>query len=217
MEDGSEGRRRRRLPTRGSRRPPFNSTSSAVEAGTDSLIGALPQPSSAHDGEAFVDWQNDVTVKDLLLATREGFRSIEHVKRYTTTGMATDQGKTSNLNALGVVAESPRARPVRRGRADHLPHALYAGDLRRPGGTVARRSVRAGADHRRSTTGRSDQGAVFEDVGAWKRARYFPTGAEDMARRRRPGMRRRCERPAGSSTPRRWARSSWSVPMRRSS
>ncbi len=47
-----------------------------------------------------------MTTKDLALATREGFRSIEHVKRYTTTGMATDQGKTSNLNALGIVAHA---------------------------------------------------------------------------------------------------------------
>ena len=51
---------------------------------------------------AVVDWQNDVTVKDLTLALREGFTSIEHIKRYTTTGMATDQGKT---------VESARARP----------------------------------------------------------------------------------------------------------
>ena len=54
--------------------------------------------------KAFVDFQNDVTARDLALASREGFRSIEHVKRYTTAGMATDQGKTSNLNALGIVA-----------------------------------------------------------------------------------------------------------------
>src|SRR5204863_530722 len=67
------------------------------------FAGALPQPAAAR-ARAFVDWQNDVTTRDLALATREGFRSIEHVKRYTTTGMATDQGKTSNLNALGVVA-----------------------------------------------------------------------------------------------------------------
>ena len=46
-----------------------------------------------------------MTVKDIELAVREGFESIEHVKRYTTTGMATDQGKTSNMNALGLVAE----------------------------------------------------------------------------------------------------------------
>ena len=52
----------------------------------------------------FVDYQHDVTVKDLKLAAREGFRAIEHVKRYTTTGMATDQGKTSNLNAMAIVA-----------------------------------------------------------------------------------------------------------------
>src|SRR6188474_532096 len=55
-------------------------------------------------GKAFVDFQNDVTANDLALAAQEGFRSIEHVKRYTTVGMATDQGKTSNLNALGLVA-----------------------------------------------------------------------------------------------------------------
>ena len=57
-------------------------------------------------GRAFVDFQNDVTAKDIGLAVREGFRSIEHVKRYTTTGMATDQGKTSNMTALGIVAEA---------------------------------------------------------------------------------------------------------------
>ena len=55
-------------------------------------------------GKAFVDFQNDVTAKDLRIAAQEGFRSIEHVKRYTTTGMATDQGKTSNMNALAIVA-----------------------------------------------------------------------------------------------------------------
>ncbi len=68
-----------------------------------------PAPSPAHS-KAFVDFQNDVTVKDLIQAAQEGFRSIEHVKRYTTTGMATDQGKTSNLNALALVASTLRAR-----------------------------------------------------------------------------------------------------------
>ena len=53
----------------------------------------------------FVDLQNDVTAKDIKLALKEGFQSIEHVKRYTTTGMATDQGKTSNVNALGIISE----------------------------------------------------------------------------------------------------------------
>ena len=69
---------------------------------------SLPAPAVAQprisSGKAFVDFQNDVTAKDLVIATQEGFRSIEHVKRYTTTGMATDQGKTSNMNALAMVA-----------------------------------------------------------------------------------------------------------------
>src|SRR5690606_22848306 len=54
----------------------------------------------------FVDQQNDVTAADLHLALREGYRSIEHVKRYTTTGMATDQGKMGNVNAIGIVADA---------------------------------------------------------------------------------------------------------------
>ena len=56
-------------------------------------------------GKAFVDFQNDVTASDIKLAVREGYHSVEHVKRYTTTGMATDQGKTSNINALAILAE----------------------------------------------------------------------------------------------------------------
>ena len=54
--------------------------------------------------KAFVDFQNDVCVKDVELAVQEGMRSIEHIKRYTTTGMATDQGKLSNMNALAIAA-----------------------------------------------------------------------------------------------------------------
>jgi sarcosine oxidase subunit alpha len=142
------------------------------------VVGALPQRSKAHEGEAFVDWQNDVTVKDLLLATREGFRSIEHIKRYTTTGMATDQGKTSNINALGVVAEALRAPIPDVGlttfRMPYTPvtfgalAGLSRGDLFEPVRTTPIHDWAVG------------QRAVFEDVGAWKRARYFPAVGEDM-------------------------------------
>ena len=74
--------------------------------------------------KAFVDFQNDVTAKDIDLAVREGFKSIEHIKRYTTTGMATDQGKTSNLNGLQLAssctfAANPADWP------DDIPSALY--------------------------------------------------------------------------------------------
>ncbi len=77
----------------------------AVERGGRAYLGALPQTEPPSGGKAFVDWQHDVTTRDLGLATREGFQSIEHVKRYTSTGMATDQGKTSNLNAMAIVAK----------------------------------------------------------------------------------------------------------------
>ena len=53
----------------------------------------------------FIDFQNDVKVSDLRLAVQEGFENVEHAKRYTTLGMATDQGKTSNVNALGIISE----------------------------------------------------------------------------------------------------------------
>ena len=60
--------------------------------------------SRAYKAKAFVDLQNDVTAKDVAIANREGFRAVEHLKRYTTLGMATDQGKTSNLNGHALMA-----------------------------------------------------------------------------------------------------------------
>ncbi len=127
---------------------------------------------------AFVDFQNDVTSKDLLLATQEGFHSIEHVKRYTTTGMATDQGKTSNMNALSIVA-AELGRPVpavglTTFRPPYTPVTF---------GTLAAYSRGVLFDPVRTTPihgWAAAQGAVFEDVGLWKRARYFPQKSEAM-------------------------------------
>ena len=124
----------------------------------------------------FVDFQNDVTAKDIALAVREGYRSVEHVKRYTTTGMGTDQGKTRNLNAPG--DRRRRAGPADPGgRHHHLPPALHAGDLRRARRRATRRPVRADAHARRCTTGTRRTARVFEDVGQWKRPWYFPQPA----------------------------------------
>ena len=140
-------------------------------------------PAPAHapqsgGSKAFVDWQNDVTTNDLALAAREGFRSIEHVKRYTTVGMATDQGKTSNLNALGIVAKGlGKAIPEVGLTTFRMPYTpvtfgsfagMARGDLFDP--------VRATPMHDWAKS----QNAVFEDVGLWKRARYFPRAGEDM-------------------------------------
>jgi heterotetrameric sarcosine oxidase alpha subunit len=74
-----------------------------LEAEGDSVEPLWGLPPIRRD-KAFVDFQNDVTVKDLIVAHQEGYQSVEHLKRYTTLGMGTDQGKTSNINALSIVA-----------------------------------------------------------------------------------------------------------------
>lgn len=142
------------------------------------FAGALPQPGGATGSMAFVDWQNDVTTKDLALATREGFRSVEHIKRYTTTGMATDQGKTSNLNALGFVSRQlNKAIPEVGLTTFRMPYtpvsfASFAG--------FARGSLFDPIRRTPTHDWAARNGAVFEDVGLWKRARYFPRPGEKM-------------------------------------
>ena len=78
----------------------------ASESWSRGMLGAAPGAGPDTTVKAFVDFQNDVTAKDIRLAVHEGMRSIEHVKRYTTNGMATDQGKTSNMNGLAIAAET---------------------------------------------------------------------------------------------------------------
>jgi len=142
------------------------------------LNGALPAPDEKGAAKAFVDFQNDVTVRDIRLAAREGFHSVEHVKRYTTTGMATDQGKTSNMNALGILS-SALDKPVQEVglttfRQPYTPvtFGVFAGP-NRAGlfDPVRKTSAHAGAE---ALSG------VFEDVGQWKRVHHFPKTGETM-------------------------------------
>jgi len=141
-------------------------------------LGALPQPVDFYDGKAFVDFQHDVTVKDILLATREGFHSIEHIKRFTTTGMATDQGRTSNLNALAIAAQRLQKPLLEIGlttfRMPFTPTTFgsFAGSSR---GRLFD-PVRLTPSHRWA----QGRGAVFEPVSLWMRARHFPQDGEDM-------------------------------------
>jgi sarcosine oxidase subunit alpha len=146
--------------------------------------GAQVAVATAH--KAFVDFQNDVTADDLKLAEREGFRSIEHVKRYTTTGMGTDQGKTSNVNALQLVAHNV-GKPI----ADlglttfRMPYTPVTF------GTLAGMNRGALFDPVRTTPMHEwavEHGAVFENVGAWRRAHYFPRGREGI----HAAVRREC-------------------------
>ncbi len=130
--------------------------------------------------KAFVDLQNDVTAEDLRIATREGFRSIEHVKRYTTAGMATDQGKTSNVNALATVAGLLQQPISAVGHTTfRMPYTpVTFGTL----AGAARGELLEPVRHTPLHDWAAAQGAVFEDVGTWKRARCFPrTGKSQPA------------------------------------
>ncbi len=157
---------------------PERPTVEEAPAWTIEPLWCTPGCSERERGKAFVDFQHDVTARDLGLALREGYESIEHVKRYTTTGMATDQGKLGNLNALGIVA-GEQGLPVA---------AVGVTTFRQPWTPVpfgALVGAHRGAlfDPVRRTPMHDwaeEAGAVFEDVGQWKRAWYFPRGGEDM-------------------------------------
>ncbi len=150
------------------------------------MIGSAPGAEADTTVKAFVDFQNDVTAKDVRLAVREGMHSIEHIKRFTTNGMATDQGKTSNLHGLAIAAEALdkpipsvglttfRApfTPVTFGAiVNHARHGLFDPTRRTP-----------------MHDWHEAQGAPFEDVGQWKRAWYYPQAGEDM----RAAVNREC-------------------------
>ena len=129
--------------------------------------------------KAFVDLQNDVTVDDVALAAREGFDSVELMKRYTTLGMATDQGKTSNVAGLAILGEQTQREMADVGtttfRPPYTPVAIgaFAGDSR----GRHFQPVRYSPLHEWAV----DLGAEFLEVGLWYRSRYFPKVGEDMA------------------------------------
>ncbi|MEZ5803359.1 MAG: sarcosine oxidase subunit alpha [Rhizobiaceae bacterium] len=150
----------------------------SAENWTGGMLGSGPGAGADTTVKAFVDFQNDVTAKDIRQAVREGMRSIEHVKRFTTNGMATDQGKTSNMHGLAIAAETldkdipevglttfrPPYTPVTFGAiVNHAKGPLFD--------PTRRTAIHPWAEA---------NGAVFEDVGQWKRAWYFPRSGEDM-------------------------------------
>lgn len=124
----------------------------------------------------WLDYQNDVKVSDVQLASREGYVSVEHTKRYTTLGMATDQGKLSNINGLAVLADSLGQEIPQVGtttfRPPYTPVTIGAlagesrGDIFQP-----LRRTPMHAAHEKA-------GAYFEPVGLWRRPYCFPRAGE---------------------------------------
>jgi sarcosine oxidase, subunit alpha len=148
------------------------------ESFAGSHAGATLGADQGETVKAFVDFQNDVTAKDIALAVREGMHSIEHVKRFTTNGMATDQGKTSNIHGLAIAAkELDRDIPQVGLTTFRMPYTPVTF-----GALVGHARGKLFDPTRRTPIDPWHQanGAVFEDVGLWKRAWYYPRGGEDM-------------------------------------
>ncbi|TRO34603.1 sarcosine oxidase subunit alpha [Pseudomonas sp. ALS1279] len=168
----------------------------AADTGYKAVSGSLPQAevrqeepmlalfqvphdkSTARAPKQFVDLQNDVTAAGIELATREGFESVEHVKRYTALGFGTDQGKLGNINGLAIAARSMGISIVQMGttmfRPNYTPVTF---------GAVAGRHCGELFDAKRYTAMQAwhvKNGAEFEDVGQWKRPWYFPKNGEDL-------------------------------------
>ena len=148
----------------------------SAASAADELFALKPLWHVNTAGKAFVDFQHDVTVSDVTLAQREGFESVEHLKRYTTLGMATDQGKLSNVNGLAIMAEaSGRSIPETGTTIYRPPYAPVA--------------IGAFAGHHRGKNFHStrltpshhwaeERSAVFVDTGLWKRAQWYPAAGE---------------------------------------
>ncbi|UVJ41750.1 sarcosine oxidase subunit alpha [Pseudomonas sp. LS1212] len=168
----------------------------ATEAGFKAVEGVMPKAlsrqeeptialfqvphdkSTARAPKQFVDLQNDVTAAAIELATREGFESVEHVKRYTALGFGTDQGKLGNINGLAIAAKSRGISITEMGttmfRPNYTPVTFGAVAGRHCGHLFE--PVRFTALH----AWHVKNGAEFEDVGQWKRPWYFPRSGEDL-------------------------------------
>jgi sarcosine oxidase subunit alpha len=146
--------------------------------GAITVIPELPSGLPSHKVRAWIDLQDDVTTKDLRLAVQEGYHSVEHAKRYTTTGMGTDQGKVANMNAFAFLAAERGLTVPQIGsttfRQPYKPVAFGALAGQHVGSHfMPRRTTPMHAWHR-------DHEAVFEPVGDWLRARAFPKTGESF-------------------------------------
>ena len=182
-ERGGRGRRPRRRRGRAARSAsmPPEAAPNASRQDRTTASGAgdlLPLFEIPGKGKAFVDLQNDVTASDVRLAQREGFESVEHLKRYTTLGMAADQGKTSNLNGLAILAEA-RGLPIpavgtTRFRPPYNPVSLGALAGRARGAHIAAAPAHAAARLALKA------GGEMMNVGLWQRPRVYAEAGETL-------------------------------------
>ncbi len=147
-----------------------------VPSAEDSPYRIEPLWQVAGKGRKWIDFQNDVHVKDIALAAQENFRSVEHMKRYTTQGMATDQGKNSNVVALAVLADTTGRGIPETGtttfRPPYVPVAIAAMGAGAQGhGFAPERHI---TSHQISV----DRGAPMIEAGLWYRPSYFPKPSE---------------------------------------
>ena len=155
----------------------FKAAKAVVPAAQDEPSGITPLwHVTGGRGKSFVDQQNDVTVKDIEIAWREGFRAVEHLKRYTTLGMATDQGKTGNIIGHAIMAELTDRLMEEVGttvtRPPHLPVAIGAFAGRHRGRHFRPTRLSAGHDWALRN------GATMVDAGQWLRPQWFSTSGE---------------------------------------
>jgi len=143
-------------------------------------------PATPPGAKAFVDFQNDVTAADIGLAMREGYSSIELVKRYTAVGFGTDQGKLGNINAMAIAAAASGSSIAQTGTTTYRPNYTPV-----TFGAIAGRETGALFDPVRKTAMHEwhvGRGALFENVGQWKRPWYYPLAGESMQQ----AVRREC-------------------------
>jgi sarcosine oxidase, subunit alpha len=163
-------------------------TASGFPAGAPTLpevrpsLSAIPEALWLLPGDdgrkSFVDLHNDVTAADIALAAREGMTAIEHTKRWTTLGMGTDQGKTGNIPGLALLSQAVGRAIADTGTTTFRPPFVPVGF-----GLLAGRERGEFFDSIRRTPMHDwhvAAGAVFEDVGQWKRPRYYPRPGESM-------------------------------------
>jgi len=140
----------------------------------------LPSPFPVGRGpKAFIDMQNDVGAADIALAVREGFQSVEHVKRYTAMGFGTDQGKLGNINGMAILAGTLGQSIAATGTTTYRPNYTPVSFGAFAGPNLGERlfdPVRKTAMH----GWHEENGALFEDVGQWKRPWYYPEPGEDL-------------------------------------